>query len=127
MAVRHQHRYELCTLIAGHKYSRRAERRRIPRSTLLVRLPSGARAWPTDWSGPVSLSWILVALGLIAAVIAVQFDEPWLEIGGAAAFVLLFAWVVVALRLRTGSVKSTLAPRSHSSISRTPTVRRQKS
>ena len=46
------------------------------------------------------LSWIVVALGLIAAVIAVQFDEPWLEIAGATAFVLLFAWVVVALRLR---------------------------
>jgi hypothetical protein len=54
-----------------------------------------------DWSGAVSwLSWIVVALGLIAAVIAVQFDEPWLEIAGATAFVLLFAWVVVALRLR---------------------------
>ena len=44
-------------------------------------------------------SWIAVALGLMAAVIAVQFDEPWLEIGGAAAFVLLFAWAVVAFRL----------------------------
>ena len=48
-------------------------------------------------------SWILVVLGLIASVVAVQFDEPWLEVGGAAAFVLLFAWVVVALRLRTRS------------------------
>ena len=45
-------------------------------------------------------SWIVVALGLIAAVIAVQFDEPWLELSGAATFVLLFAWVVVALRPR---------------------------
>lgn len=46
-------------------------------------------------------SWIVVILGLIAAVIAVQFDDPWLEVGGAAAFVLLFGWLVVALRLRT--------------------------
>jgi hypothetical protein len=72
-------------------------------------------------------SWIVVALGLIAAVIAVQFDEPWLEIAGAAAFVLLFAWVVVALRLRAGAVKSKLSPGSHSSISRDPTVPRQES
>ena len=43
-------------------------------------------------------SWILVTLGLVAAIIAVQFDEPWLEVGGAAAFVVLFAWLVVALR-----------------------------
>jgi hypothetical protein len=50
-------------------------------------------------------SWIFAVLGLIAAVIAVQFDEPWLEIGGAAGFVLLFAWVVVALRHRTGGLK----------------------
>jgi hypothetical protein len=50
-------------------------------------------------------SWILVALGLIAAVVAVQFDEPWLEIGGAAVFVLLFAWVVVIVRLRARPVK----------------------
>jgi len=65
-------------------------------------------------------SWIVVALGLIAATIAVQFDEPWLEISGAAAFVLLFAWVVVALRVRTGAVKSELS-RNHSSTSRDPT------
>ena len=70
-------------------------------------------------------SWILVALGLIAAVVAVQFDDPWLEIGGAAAFVVLFACVVVALRLRTGAVKSELSRRSHSSISRDPTVPRR--
>ena len=57
-----------------------------------------------DWSDTVSSwSWVIVALGLIAAIIAVQFDEPWLEISGAAAFVLLFAWVVVALRVHTGS------------------------
>jgi hypothetical protein len=79
-----------------------------------------------DWSGTVSRwSWIVVAVGLIAAVIAVQFDEPWLEIAGAAAFVLLFAWVVVALRLRTGAVKSELSRQSHSSISRDPTVPRR--
>lgn len=48
-----------------------------------------------------SWSWIVVALGLTAAVIAVQFDEPWLEISGATTFVLLFAWLVVALRMRT--------------------------
>ena len=58
-------------------------------------------------------SWIVVVLGLIAAVIAVQFDEPWLEISGAAAFVLLFAWVVVALRVRAGAVKSELSQRGH--------------
>ena len=56
-------------------------------------------------------SWIVVALGLIAAAVAVQFDEPWLEIADAATFVLLFAWVVVALRVRTGAVKSALSPR----------------
>ena len=54
-------------------------------------------------------SWVIVVLGLIAAVIAVQFDDPWLEVGGAAAFVLLFAWVVVALRVRTGAVRSELS------------------
>lgn len=47
-------------------------------------------------------SWILVVLGLVAAFIAVQFDDPRLEIAGATAFVLLFAWVVVALRRTTG-------------------------
>ena len=72
-------------------------------------------------------SWIVVALGLVAAVIAVQFDEPWLEMAGAAAFVLLFAWVVVALRLRTGGVKSGLSARSDSSISRDSAVPRQES
>ncbi len=51
-------------------------------------------------------SWILVVIGLIAAVIAVQFDEPWLEIGGAALFVLLFAWVVVALRGHASAIRS---------------------
>lgn len=68
-------------------------------------------------------SWIVVALGLIGAVVAVQFDEPWLEIAGAAAFVVLFAWVVVALRFRTGGVKSGLSQ----SISRDPKVPRHKS
>lgn len=53
-------------------------------------------------------SWVVVVLLLIAAVIAVQFDEPWLEITGAATFVLLFAWVVVALRVRTGAIRSAL-------------------
>ena len=72
------------------------------------------------------LSWIVVVLGLIAAIIAVQFDEPWLELSGAAAFVLLFAWVVVALRAGAGSVKSELlkselSSRSHSSNTRPPT------
>ena len=43
-------------------------------------------------------SWTLMVIGLVAASIAVQFDEPWLEMTGAAAFVLLFAWAVVALR-----------------------------
>ena len=52
------------------------------------------------------LSWILAIVGLIAAVIAVQFDEPSLEIGGAALFVLLFAWVVVALRGHTSAMRS---------------------
>ncbi len=56
-----------------------------------------------------SWSWIVVALGLIAAVIAVQFDEPWLEISGSAAFVLLFAWVVVALRAHANALKSELS------------------
>ncbi len=56
-------------------------------------------------------SWIVVGVGLIAAVIAVQFDDPWLPIAGAAAFVLLLAWVVVALRVCTGAVKSQLPPR----------------
>lgn len=55
-----------------------------------------------------SFSWVIVVLGLIAAVIAVQFDEPWLEMAGAATFVLLFAWVVVALRGRAGSARSDL-------------------
>ena len=50
-------------------------------------------------------SWIVVVLGLIAAVVAVQFDQPWLEIGGAAAFILLFAWVVVALRRQASAIK----------------------
>ena len=49
-------------------------------------------------------SWILAVLGLIAALVAVQFDNPWLEIGGSAAFVILFAWVVVALRLPASRV-----------------------
>ena len=55
-----------------------------------------------------SWAWIVVAVGMIAAVIAVQFDEPWLEMTGAATFVLLFAWVVVALRARAGAVRSDL-------------------
>ena len=42
---------------------------------------------------------------MIAAVIAVQFDEPWLEIGGAALFVFLFAGVVVALRGRARRIR----------------------
>lgn len=62
-------------------------------------------------------SWIVVALGLVAAVTAVQFDEPWLEIAGSALFVLLFAWVVVALRVRTGARKSALSSGSPSAIS----------
>lgn len=55
-----------------------------------------------------SFSWAVVVLGLIAAVIAVQFDEPWLEVAGAATFVLLFAWVVVGLRGRAGAARSDL-------------------
>ena len=91
----------------------------------------GTLAWRApglgDWSEIVSWwSWIVVALGLIAAVVAVQFDEPWLEISGAATFVLLFAWVVVALRVRTGAMKSEL-PRGHSSTSRDPTRPRHES
>lgn len=70
-------------------------------------------------------SWVVVALGLIGAVVAVQFDELWLEIAGAATFVLLFAWVVVALRARTGAVKSALSPGSPSAISRDSTIPRQ--
>ena len=70
-------------------------------------------------------SWIVVALGLTAGVIAVQFDEPWLEMTGAATFVLLFAWVVVALRVRTSAVKSALSPEHPSSISRDSAVPRQ--
>lgn len=50
-------------------------------------------------------SWILVVLGLIASVIAVQFDDPWLEVGGAATFVVLFTWVVVELRVRARTLK----------------------
>jgi hypothetical protein len=50
-------------------------------------------------------SWVVVALGFIAAAVAVQFDEPWLEISGIAVFVLLFGWVVVALRARTRVLK----------------------
>lgn len=56
-----------------------------------------------------SLSWVVVIIGMLAACIAVQFDEPWLEISGAATFVLLFAWVVVALRGRTTAVRSELS------------------
>ena len=70
-------------------------------------------------------SWVVVALGLIVAVVAVQFDEPWLEIAGATTFVVLFAWVVVALRVRTGAVKSALSPEHSSSISRAAAVPRQ--
>ena len=55
------------------------------------------------------VSWVVVVLGVIAAVIAVQFDEPWLEISGAALFVALFTWVVVALRQRTGAARSELS------------------
>ena len=55
-----------------------------------------------------SFSWVILVLGLVAAVIAVQFDEPWLEIAGAATFVLLFAWVVVTLRGRAGAARSDL-------------------
>ena len=62
------------------------------------------------------VSWVVVVLGVIAAVIAVQFDEPWLEISGAALFVGLFAWVVVALRKRTGTARSGLSG-NRSSIS----------
>lgn len=62
------------------------------------------------------LSWAVVVLGLIAAVIAVQFDEPWLEISGAALFVSLFTWVVIALRQRTGAARSGLSG-NRSSIS----------
>lgn len=43
-------------------------------------------------------SWILAVIGLVAAFIAVQFDDPWLEIAGAVGFVLLFAWLVVVMR-----------------------------
>lgn len=50
-------------------------------------------------------SWILAVLGLLAAVVAVQFDDPWLEIAGAVGFVLLFGWLVVAMRSRAGSVR----------------------
>lgn len=74
-------------------------------------------------------SWIVVAVGLMAAAIAVQFDEPWLEVVGAAAFLVLFAWVVVVLRRGTGAAKSELlrselSPGIHSSsnarVSTTP-------
>lgn len=63
----------------------------------------------------------------IPGITARRFEMPSLEMAGAAAFVLLFAWVVVALRLRTGAVKSGLSPRSDSSISRDPTVPQQES
>ena len=43
-------------------------------------------------------SWILAVIGLVAAVIAVQFDDPRLELVGAAGFVLLFGWLVVVMR-----------------------------
>jgi len=66
-------------------------------------------------------SWIVAALGLSAAVVAVQFDDPWLERAGAATFVVLFAWVVVALRVRTGQVKSALSAGSPSSVPRDST------
>ena len=66
-------------------------------------------------------SWVVVALGLTAAIVAVQFDDPWLEMAGAATFVVLFAWVVVALRVRTSQVKSALSAGSPSSLSRDST------
>lgn len=68
-------------------------------------------------------SWIVVVFGLIAAAIAVQFDEPWLELAGAAAFLILFAWMVVALRAGASSVKSELLRSVHSSKTRVATSR----
>ena len=50
-------------------------------------------------------SWILAVLGLVAAFIAVQFDEPWLEIAGAVVFVLLFGWIVLVMRSGTRPVR----------------------
>ena len=82
---------------------------------------------PSDWSGIVSWwSWIVVAVGLMAAAIDVQFDEPWLEVLGTAAFLILFAWMVVVLRRGTGAAKSELlrpelSPRTHASNTRVPT------
>ena len=67
-----------------------------------------------------SASWVVVILGLIASIIAVQFDEPWLELAGTAGFVGLFAWVVVALRARTDAVKAELLRRP-SSFAQDPT------
>lgn len=78
----------------------------------------------SDWSRIVSWSsWIVVVFGLIAAAIAVQFDEPWLELAGAAAFLILFAWMVVALRAGASSVKSELLRSVHSSQTRVATSR----
>jgi hypothetical protein len=71
-------------------------------------------------------SWIVVVfglIGLIAAAIAVQFDEPWLEVAGAAAFLILFAWIVVSLRAGASSVKSELLRSVHSSKTRVATSR----
>ena len=62
-------------------------------------------------------------MGLIAAAIAVQFDEPWLEVAGATAFLILFAWMVVALRAGAGSVKSELLGSVQSSTTRVATGR----
>ena len=67
-------------------------------------------------------SWIVVVVGVIAAAIAVQFDEPWLEVAGAAAFLILFAWMVVALRAGASSVKSELLRSVHSSKTRSSPI-----
>jgi hypothetical protein len=85
--------------------------------------PGERLVWAIGLDGNVSrTSWFLVVLGLVAASIAVQFDEPWLEISGATAFVLLFAFVVVALRGHVGAAKAELMrsespPRRNSSTS----------
>ena len=125
-------RNDTCPLFKGGPgvraaLSRPSRRGRVPRKAL-DRVADAVRPHGLEWI--VSWwSWIVVAVGLMAAAIAVQFDEPWLEVLGAAAFLILFAWMVVVLRRGTGAAKSELlrselSPRTHSSsttrVSTTP-------